>query len=54
MHYTVSGRAPSFISTGMAVLIAVGMHLSAVGHHGLSETQVASHTAGSAPHTEHA
>jgi hypothetical protein len=29
MHYRVSGRAPSFISAGLALLLALGMHLAA-------------------------
>jgi len=29
MHYRVSGRAPSLISAGLALLLALGMHLAA-------------------------
>jgi hypothetical protein len=29
MRYSVSGRAPSFISAALAVLLALAMHLSA-------------------------
>lgn len=44
MHYSVSGRAPSFISLGLAILIAAGMHLSAAArHHGWSEHLGSSH-----------
>lgn len=43
MHYSVSGRAPSFISMGLAILIATGMHLSAAArHHDWSDNQASS------------
>lgn len=29
MHYAVSGRAPSILSACLALLLAMGMHLSA-------------------------
>lgn len=56
MHYSISGRAPSFISMGLAILIVVDMHLAAAARHqGWSENQGSSHhKAGNAAAPAHA
>jgi hypothetical protein len=57
MHYAVSGRAPSILSAGLALLLAVGMHLSAATRtkpaRALADAQPAVHMRASADRTLH-
>lgn len=48
MLYTVSGRAPSFLTAGLAIIIAIGMHASA-GHRGHSKVHTVSATESGPP-----